>query len=414
MKNRGFSLLTVIVIILLTAVASAFATGTILNNNYKGTSGLTYTEVMNDEELSEFLSVYSTIISQFYDDVDKTGMINSAIDAMNEYEGTSKTELLETATTAMLEYLGDDYTEFMNDTEAGDLQDKLTGKYQGIGVTIQGQTILGVTSNSPAERSGILTGDVIIKVDETEINEENSGIISYLIKDDEKETVLVTILRNEEVIEFNITKEELDSSVLHQMIVDTNIGYINVEIFSETVGNAFNNALTSLESGTMENLIIDLRYNTGGYLKGAEDIAELFLEKGDLIYSLENSEGKEYTRDSTSESRDYNIVVLINEDSASASEILAAALRDSYGATIVGTKSYGKGKVQQTIVTSSGAAAKYTSAKWYTPNDICIDGIGIEPDYNIELEVIKDAEGNIIDVIDSQLNKAIALLTEGA
>ncbi len=414
MKNKGFNLITVIFIIMVTAVASAFATGIILNNNYKGTSGLTYTEVMNDKELSEFLNVYSTIISQFYEDIDTTGMINSAIDTMKSYDGNSKSELLELATTSMLEYLGDDYTQFMDDNETFDLQDQLDGKYQGIGVTIQGQTILSVTPDSPADINGIEIGDIIIGVDNTEITLDNSSLISYLIKDEENQEVNITVQRGTEVHNFNIEKEELDASVLHQMIVDTTTGYINIEIFSETVGSAFETALENLENNEMDNLIIDLRYNTGGYLTGALEIAELFLEKGKVVYSLENTDGREYTRDSSVESRDYDIVVLINEDSASASEILAAALKDSYGATLVGTKSYGKGKVQQTIVTSTGASAKYTSAKWYTPDNICIDGIGLEPDHYIEIEVIKDENNNIIDVIDSQLNKAIEILNKEA
>ena len=155
----------------------------------------------------------------------------------------------------------------------------------------------------------------------------------------------------------------------------------------------------------IDNLIIDVRNNTGGYLKAATDIASMFLEKGKIIYSLENKKTKDVYKDETKDSKNYSVVVLINESSASASEILAAALKESYNAQLVGKKSYGKGKVQQTA-DLNGGMYKYTSAKWLTPNGICIDKKGLTPDFEVDLQI--SADGN--EVVDTQFDKALEIL----
>ncbi len=408
--NKGFNLIAVITIVIITSIVSAVTTGIILNNNYKGNSGLSYAEIMNDEDLAEFINIYSTIISEYYDQVDTTGMLNSASEALKSYSGSDKDEMLKIATEAMLAYLGDDYTTYLNDDQSNILNNQLDSSYQGIGVSIKGSQIITVFPDSPAEKAGILPNDIIYKVDEVLINEENEPLISYFITQSENEYANITVKRAEELIEFKIKKEKLDASVQSQVIAETNIGYISVDVFSEEVTESFSKNLINLEKESINSLIIDLRYNTGGYLNGATEIASLFLEKGEIIYSLENKDGKEDIKDKTDESRSYDIIILMNEESASASEILAAALVDSYGAKIVGTQSYGKGKVQQTLTTSEGLVAKYTSAKWYTPNGICIDEIGIEPDYEIEIEYILDSEGKIESAIDKQYEKAIELL----
>ncbi len=410
MNNKGFNLITVVIIVIITSVVSAFTTGIILNNNYKGESGLSYTEIMNDEQLSEFIHIYSTILAEYYDDVDSDGMISSAIEAMQNYEGKDSEELLSVATEAMLNFLGDDYTTFLNSSDSELLMDTLDTSYDGIGVTIQNNIVLSVLKGSPAEKAGILANDTIIKVGETIINENNYNQIATLIKENGSEYVNITILRDTNEIEYEIKKEKLDSSVTSRIIEDTNTGYIAVDVFSENVGDSFGKNLLSLEETGINNLIIDLRYNTGGYLDGATDIASLFLKPGENIYSLENKDSRIYVDDETKEYREYEIIILMNGESASASEILAAALVDSYGASIVGTQSYGKGKVQQTVSNSEGIVAKYTSSKWYTPNGLCIDEVGLTPNYNIELEYIKDDYDNIIDIVDTQFEKALELL----
>ncbi len=184
-----------------------------------------------------------------------------------------------------------------------------------------------------------------------------------------------------------------------------------MEMFSATLDEQVASALADLENQGMQKLIIDLRGNTGGYLESAEATSSLFLEKGKLIYSLEGKEATTQYFDETDEHTNYPIVILINGQSASAAEILAAALKDSYGAILVGEKSFGKGKVQQTYNLSDGSMAKYTSAKWLRPNGSCIDGVGLIPDYIANMTYTYDDTGVINGQIDSQLNKAIEIIS---
>ena len=157
-----------------------------------------------------------------------------------------------------------------------------------------------------------------------------------------------------------------------------------VSKFNQTVYDQFVDALEKLEKDNIDGLVIDLRDNTGGYLAAATKMAKLFLENGKVIYSLNEKNGSTVSKDDTDEARTYPVYVLVNGNTASASEILAAALRDSYGAKLVGSTTYGKGKVQKTSTLSDGTMYKYTSAKWLTPNGLCIDEVGLKPDIEID------------------------------
>ena len=265
-------------------------------------------------------------------------------------------------------------------------------------------------SDTPAEEAGLMTGDIITKVNDNIIDENNTAQIPNYINDSVDDLAKITILRNDQSIDFSVKIADIYTVDVNYKTYENNIGYLDIDIFSKTVGEQTKKALTSLENSGMQKLIIDLRDNTGGYLESAEDIANMFLEKGELIYSLENKSASADYYDETDEYKDYPIVIILNEKSASASEILAAALKDSYGATLVGTKSYGKGKVQQTYTLNDGSMAKYTSAKWLRPNGECIDGIGLKPDYEVVQTVTQDENGNIIQEEDTQLLKAIEII----
>lgn len=389
---NGFNLLSVIIIIFAASIISAITTGVIVNNSYKNKDGVSYKEIIEDENLKEFLSVYSTVVSEYYEDINKA-------------------EMVETALNAMLDYLGDSYTLYLDEQKASSLAEKLVGTYKGIGITIQGQKIIGVAKDSPAEKAGIQINDEIVMVENEDVTQLSSDNIVQLIQDKSTNKINISIKRNEEIKNYNIELTDLFvPAINHDLQEDTKIGYIYISIFSNTVFDQIKSAIEELESKGMEKLIIDVRNNTGGYLNQAEQIASLFLKENKLIYSLENKSGKKDYKDTTEEFRTYPIVVLINNDSASASEILATALKDSYGATIVGTTSYGKGKVQQTVTLKDNSLAKYTSAKWLRPNGECVDGVGINPDVYVEIEYAKDEDGNIISAKDTQLEKAIELL----
>lgn len=374
-KTKGFGLLGVIIIMIITAIVSGITTGVIMLNNSK-TNINNYSD---DKELQEFISVYETLISKYYNDIDREGMLNAAEEGM-------------------LNFLGDKYTTYLNDTEYKEIIDDLAATYNGIGVEIKNNIIVNVTSSSPAEASGLKIGDIIIKINGEDVSNKDSSSISNIIKNTSSESVTLEINRNGEILNFTIKKTDLLNKVVKYQVIDgTSIGYLSIGKFSENLSSQVKDALTNLENQGIDSLIIDVRDNVGGYLFSAEETTSLFLEDGKKIYSLKTSNNEYTYKDKTKEKRNYPIVVLINNNTASAAEILAAALKESYGATIVGIKSYGKGKVQQVVPLDNGDSVKYTSAKWLTPNGECIDGKGINPDYVI-------VDGN------AQLEKAIELL----
>lgn len=392
MKNKkGFNLLSVIIVICVTSIVSGLTTGVIVTNSYKNNLGLTYEDLVNDESLNEFLEVYSSIVNNYYEDVDTSAMIDSAVDGM-------------------LDYLGEDYTTYLDQNATSELEERLAGSYQGIGIAIKDRVIDSITSGTPAAESGLQVGDIITGVNGIDVTTKTNEEISDLIKET-KNSVDITVLRGEETLTFNVGIATIPISAVNYEMLENNIGYLQMEIFSATLEEQVANALSDLESQGMQKLIIDLRNNTGGYLESAEKTASLFLEKGKLIYSLESKDTTAEYYDQTDTHTDYPIVILINGQSASASEILAAALKDSYGAIFVGEKSYGKGKVQQTYNLSDGSMAKYTSARWLRPNGSCIDGVGLIPDYVANMTYTYDETGVINGTIDSQLSKAIEVIS---
>lgn len=379
--------MSVIIIICVTSMISALTAGVIVSNNY----GLSYQELANDKELNDFLKAYANIVDNYYEDIDKAKMLDSALNAM-------------------LNYLGDNYTTYLNSDEKKDLEARLSGSYEGIGVTISGRMIKEIAENSPAQKAGLQVGDLFVSVNGKNVTEENSAIISNLIKNSGKKEANITIFRNGENLDFTVPIEKIATIAVNHKMLENNIGYMQMTIFSRNLTEQVKKALIELEGQGMQKLIIDLRDNTGGYLDSANSTASLFLEKGKLIYSLQDKDKKEEYKDETDESRNYPIVILLNKNSASAAEILAAALKDSYNAVIVGETSFGKGKVQQTYNLEDGSMAKYTSAKWLRPNGDCIDQKGIKPDYEASLTYTYDEEGNETSTIDSQLTKAVEVI----
>ena len=383
-KTNGFGLLGVIIIIIITALVSSVATGVIMINNTNVTTNGVSINLSDDEDLQEFIQVYETLLSKYYDEIDKKGM-------------------LEAAEQGMLDFLGDKYTTYLDDSEYNQIIDELSGTYNGIGIAIRSNNIISVTENSPAAKAGIIANDIIIKINNIDVQNKSSEEIVSLIKDNNIKVVELEINRNNSILNFSVMKENLENvTISYKKIDNTSIGYISLRNFSENLDTQVKKALNELEKQEINSLIIDVRDNVGGYLSAAENTASLFLEEGKTIYSLETSNNKFTYSDKTKEKRNYPIVILMNSNSASASEILAAALKESYGATLVGTKSYWKGKVQQVLSLNSGDSVKVSTAKWLTPKGDCIDGIGIMPDYSVAFTGINEN--------DEQLSKAIELL----
>ena len=387
MKSRkGFSLKSVAIIIIVTAIITSLTTGLIIYNNSKLILGSA--SLSSDSALKEFLKVYSSLDENYYEDIDKTKMIDAAI-------------------AAMLKYLGEDYSTYLNQTETDNLSNKLSGTFKGIGISItNGNEIVKVYEDTPAFKAGVKENDKIIRINDTDTEGKNQIEVANLIDKTKENTLAVS--RDGAELTFKIMPEEINTPLTTQVYEknDKKIGYIYIEAFTEKVGEEFKKSLEDLEKQGITSLIIDVRENTGGYLKGATEIASLFLEKGKNIYSLEGKDGVTTYKDETDEKRDYPIILLINENTASASEVLAAALQDSYGAKLVGKISYGKGKVQQTKQLEDGSMVKYTSARWLTPEGECIDGFGLAPHY--EEDIVQNEDGTYTD---NQLNKAIELLS---
>lgn len=396
-KNNGFSLNWVLVIVAITSIISAMTIGIIVYNNNKISPQISYNDLSNDEELNQFLAVYANILSEYYQDVDKK-------------------ELLEKAIAGMLNYLGDDYTTYLDDDSTSDLMEQLAGEYKGIGISLDNtdKSISKVYEDTPASKAGIKEGDIIIGFNDQDVTTMEASEVVSLIKNC-KEEFSLKLNRNGEIITANLQSIKiLSPSIDYYMIENENIGYMYISTFSKTLETQVRKALSKLEGQNMTSLIIDLRDDTGGYLDAAQSVASIFLEKGKTIYSLDYKGDVTKYADKTSEKKDYNIVVLVNGNTASASEILAAALKESYGAIIVGETSFGKGKVQQTMQLEGGSMVKYTSAYWLTPNGTCVDQEGIVPDYLVSNETTTDEEGNEVVVTDKQLEKAISVLKEKA
>lgn len=394
-KYNGFNLPWVLGIVVVTSIVSALTTGVIVYNNNRITNTVTYADLSKDENLNQFLEVYANIISEYYEDVNKEEMLDKAI-------------------AAMMNYLGDDYTTYLDNEDTSDLVTKLSGEYIGIGVSINNsnKSITKVYEDTPASSAGIKEGDIIVGYNEQDTSTMSASEIVALIKEN-KNYFTLKLKRGEEIISVSLRNEKIISpSINYKMLENTNIGYIYIETFSNTLETQIKKALNHLENAGMTSLIIDLRDDTGGYLDAASKVTSLFTKKGQKIYSLNYKNEVTHYMDETDEYRDYEIVILINENTASASEIMASALKESYGATIVGETSFGKGKVQQTMKLEDGSMVKYTSAYWLTPKGTCIDGIGIVPDYVISNEEIKDENGVIIEIKDKQIEKAIEVLTK--
>ncbi len=380
MKNKyGLSIKEIIIIVLVTAITTSLTTGIIIYNNNVLENGAV--NINKDKDLKEFLKVYANLNKDYYEDIDKGKMLDSAIKAM-------------------VDYLGEDYSTYLDKDETESLEKELSGTYKGIGISvINNNRIYKIYPDTPASKVDLKEDDLIIKVNGKDVGEEN---ITNMIDKDGNENVLV-VKRGEETHEVRVKTEEINSPLTREVI--DNIGYIDVPTFTYNVASEFRKALEEIESKGINSLIIDLRSNTGGFLSGASEIASMFLEKDKTIYSLEEKDKNQTYKDDTDEKRDYKIVVLINGSTASASEVLASALKESYGATLIGSSTFGKGKVQQTKTLDDGSMVKYTTAKWYTPSGECIDEMGLFPDYAVKLE--EDEEGH---VIDTQLNKAIEVL----
>lgn len=391
-RKTGFNYAEVIVIMIITLVLGAVIGSFV---TYVADDKPT-TEIVKEvpEELSEFVKTYNNIISNYYEEVDHEKLLESGINGM-------------------LEYLDDDYSVYMDEEESKSFNEQVEGKYTGIGVEIIQEAngdvyISRVFDNSPALRAGLQVGDVFIKVDNDDVKGKNASDISSLIKKSDKKEIEIIVRRGKEEKKFTLTLKEVEIESVNSKIFEKNgkkIGYLELTIFASNTYTQFERKLMELEGKNIDSLVIDVRDNSGGYLSTVTDIASIFMNKSKIIYQLDTKGIIEQVYSKSNVSRDYDIAVLINHNSASASEILAAALQESYGATIVGTNSFGKGTVQKAYQLESGATVKYTIQKWLTPNGNWINEKGVTPD--VEVAMDGNYYENPSDDTDNQLQKAL-------
>lgn len=360
-------------------------------------TGKNYFKVTKD--LDKVIDTYYAIVDNYYGELDKNSIIDGAVEGM-------------------ISSVGDTFTTYTTTDDAETFNETINGSYEGIGCSVATYNdgkivVIEIFEDSPADTSGLKVGDIITKIDNNSLEGKNGTDVSNYVKNSGKDKVVLTIIRDSEEKEITINLSKVDIPYVSGEIIEKNdkkIGYIKISLFANNSYKQFKNKLEKLEKENIDSLIIDVRDNSGGYLTSVTDICNLFLEKGKVIYQLQDESGTVKKKDTTKEKRTYDIAVIINRSSASASEILASAIKESYKGLVVGESSYGKGTVQQTRKLLDGSMIKYTTQKWLTPNGNFINEIGVTPTNEVILS--EDYYSNPSIETDNQLQEALNLLTK--
>ena len=320
----------------------------------------------------------------------------------------------------LLAGLGDPYSTYYTKEEYEEMMESLEGNYCGIGVlctqdTTTGEVVvLNAFKKGSAYEQGIRSGDRILKVNGESIVDEDLQTIVSKIRGEEGTKVTLTVYQSEtkQQKDFTVERRETENETVTYEMLDNKIGYITVSEFDDVTADQFNEAVETLEEQNMSGLIIDLRNNGGGVLTAAQKMLDRLLPKCLLTYTEDKNGDKQEYWAEDDQKLDKPLVVLINGQSASASELFSGAIKDYEIGTLVGTKSFGKGIVQSIFPLNDGSAVKLTVAKYYTPNGICIHETGIEPDVEVELPSSVTNPLNVTRDQDTQLTKAIDVLKE--
>ena len=346
----------------------------------------------------------------------ETTAVDTKIQLVREYlnklylgDISDEEKLIESAVKGYVAGLGDEYTEYLTKEEYEELMIDVNGDYVGIGIYMTQDRygniiVLLPIEGSPAEEGGIKTGDIITKINGEDCTEMELSAVANKVKGEEGTTVDIEIQREGETINKTIQRRTVEINHIEAEIMEQNIGYMEILSFDDECSKNFETKLEELKSKDIKSLIIDLRDNGGGIVDEAINIAELFVPKDKVIMkeiSKNNKEKQVTAKKNINTNTDINVIVLTNENTASASEILVGALKDNNIAKIVGSKTYGKGVMQEIVPVSSGGALKVTIQEFYTPNGDKINKTGIVPDVEV-----KD---NLETEKDEQLQKAIEM-----
>lgn len=339
--------------------------------------------------MARFFAAHYFVQEYFVDDADEQKLINGAI-------------------SGMVKSLADQHSLYLDEKKYRQLKDHTEASFGGIGIVMgfrdKKVSVISVMEGTPGEAAGLKAGDEILAVDGTPVSEYHPDEVAQHVRGKIGTKVVLTIARaGEEKRDYEIERASIHVRTAAGKMLENGIGYIRITSFAEKTAEEFKESYKKLEEEGMSALVIDVRENPGGLVSSCVDISQMVVPKGRIV-SIIHRDGTKEEYNSKLAAQKYPLAVLINGNSASASEILAGALQDTKAAVLVGTKSYGKGSVQAVFPLGSGDAIKLTVAKYYTPSGRCIDGTGIEPDYTVEL-----GEKPIADL---QLNKAVEILKE--
>lgn len=392
-KKEGFSY-PEMVIIMIIAVLFGFLIGNVVSFTKKETTNSSV-----PSELKEFVDTYNDIVNNYYDKVNKEELIDAGIKGM-------------------INYLDDPYATYFDGTSSTNFNQTLEGNYEGVGIEVTLDNnkvkITKVFADTPAKKAGIKVGDYITKVNGESVEGKSLSDVVSLIKNAKNKEVEITITRDNQEKTMKVTRTTVDMPYTSSKVYEENgkkIGYLKIEMFSNNITKQVKKELESLKKKNIDKLVIDVRDNPGGYLTQVTEILSLFMTKKDVIYQLQTKNNKEKVYSASSKAAySYPVVVLINENSASASEILASAFKETYNAEIVGVNSYGKGTVQKTGDLNNGDTIKYTVQKWLTPKGNWINEKGVTPTKEVKLE-LKENE-ILTEDNDNQLKAAIELASK--
>lgn len=392
-KKEGFSY-PEMVIIMIIAILFGFLIGNVVSFTKKETTSSSV-----PSELKEFVDTYNDIVNNYYDKVNKEELIDAGIKGM-------------------INYLDDPYATYFDGTSSTNFNQTLEGNYEGVGIEVTLDNnkvkITKVFADTPAKKAGIKVGDYITKVNGESVEGKSLSDVVSLIKNAKNKEVEITITRDNQEKTMKVTRTTVDMPYTSSKVYEENgkkIGYLKIEMFANNITKQVKKELESLKKKNIDKLVIDVRDNPGGYLTQVTEILSLFMTKKDVIYQLQTKNNKEKVYSTSSKATySYPVVVLINENSASASEILASAFKETYNAEIVGVNSYGKGTVQKTGDLNNGDTIKYTVQKWLTPKGNWINEKGVTPTKEVKLE-LKENE-LLTEDNDNQLKAAIELASK--
>lgn len=396
-KNRIYKIIMIVAIaVFLTFMVTSISLYTYFLNN---PISITSKSSSSSKDIAGTLQKYKEIIDKYYlGDVDEK-------------------ELKEGAIKGYIEGLGDPYTEYISADEMEDYLSDTMGNFVGIGIYMVKNTekgkiqVLAPIKGSPAEKAGIQAGDLILTVDGVDYSADEMTIASNKIKGEEGTTVTIEVLRGTETKKYELKREKVKVNQVEGKVLSNNIGYINFTSFDETTADDFKAKFEELNKQGIKSLIIDLRNNGGGIVDQALQIADYVADKDSvLLYEVDKNNKETVKKAKTDPIINMPIIILTNENTASASEILAGALKDLGKAKTVGTTTYGKGVIQQILKLSDGSGLKVTIEEYQTPNRNKIHKIGIAPDEEVKLP---DSVTNVLNVTeseDTQLQKAIEML----